>query len=178
MAARSSASRDARPSPPPRDRLLRVSFSALLRIRDEDRMVLFQTPARPDTFGPPGGVFKYFDPATPALGRLNFRVEQRATAEDTTRSDLRGFLPYSSMKGFQRWFATGAYREDATECLRRELLEELAEVGFPGLAEDARGLAATAGEIAHGRAVKGLIAPQSALLIYSSKLHADIPALL
>jgi hypothetical protein len=220
--------------PSRRDRVLRVSFSALLRVRDEGRYVLFDMPSRPGLYSPPGGVFKYFEPAGPELERLGFREQWVGTRRDVMRRDLRGFIPHRSMRGFRRWFGTGAYREDAAECLRRELIEELAEVGFPELARDVRGLTfahagttlespadvpgkpyrqlrrfevhdlvassggaarlrralvdlgedpavatvvcATAGEILHGRADRGLIAPQAALLAYSRKIHADIPA--
>lgn len=234
MISRPTGLRDALPVPSRHDRVLRVSFSALLRVRDEGRHVLFHTPERPGLFSPPGGVFKYFEPAAPELERLGFREQWIGTHRDVMRCDLRGFIPRRSMRGFRHWFASGAYREDSAECLRRELIEELGEVGFPELARDVRGLTfahvgtsfegpadvpgkpyrqlrrfevhdlvatsggaarlrrelmdlgedpqvgtvlcATAEEIAHGRAGRGLIAPQAALLAYARKIHADVPA--
>jgi hypothetical protein len=121
--------------------MIRVSFSALLRVKDDNRYVVFHTPSRPGSFGPPGGVFKYFEPAVGTLERLHFREERIRSRQDVMKWDLRGFLPARSIRAFQRWFASGAYREDAAECLRRELIEELDEVGFPHLASEVRGLA-------------------------------------
>jgi hypothetical protein len=234
MISRPAGARDALPVPSRREQELRVSFSALLRVRDEGRYVLFDTLSRPGLYSPPGGVFKYFEPAGPELERLGFREQRVETRRELMRCDLRGFIPGRSMRGFRRWFDTGAYREDSAECLRRELIEELAEVGFPQLRREVRGLTfaqvatvvegpgevpgkpylqlrrfevhdlvatsgpgarlrrrlvdlgedpavgtvlcVTAEEIAHGRAGHGLIAPQAALLAYSKKIHADIPA--
>jgi 8-oxo-dGTP pyrophosphatase MutT (NUDIX family) len=235
MISRASGSRDALPVPSRRERVLRVSFSALLRVRDEGRYVLFHTPQRPGLFSPPGGVFKYFEPAGAELERLGFREQWTGVHREVMRRDLRGFIPQRSMRGFRRWFASGAYREDSAECLRRELIEELGEVGFPELAREVRGLTfayvgttlegpvdvpgkpyrqlrrfevhdlvatsggaarlrrrlvdlgedpqvgtvlcATGEEIVHGRVDRGLIAPQAALLAYSRKIHADVPAM-
>jgi hypothetical protein len=47
--------------------------------------------------------------------------------------DLRGYLPGAAIKEFRRWFAGGSYREDTTECLCRELAEELGESGLERL---------------------------------------------
>jgi hypothetical protein len=236
MNPRTAEARDGRQVPLNTGPELRVSFSALLRVRDEGRYVLFHTSWRPGLFSPPGGVFKYFDPAGPQLERLGFREQWISTRREVMKRDLRGFLPARSARRFRRWFESGAYREDAAECLRRELIEELGEVGYPQLAAEARGLTfahvgttyegpfpvpgkayrqlrrfevhdlvattgggarlcrelldlgrdpqvetvvcATAEEIAHGRVPGGLIAPQSALLAYSRKIHADIPVVL
>ncbi|MFB4312120.1 hypothetical protein [Actinomadura sp. GTD37] len=118
---------------------VRVSFAALVRIRDDDRHVLLHSPSRPGSFGPPGGVYKSFPPAVRLLEPLGFRADRAAPLAEDMHSDLRGFLPASSLRSFQRWFATGAYREDATECLRRELAEELVESGLPHLVPDTLG---------------------------------------
>ncbi|MFI9384877.1 hypothetical protein [Kutzneria sp. NPDC052558] len=107
--------------------LVRVSFAAMLRIRDGEGIVLFEARSRPGAFTPPGGVFRHFGPATEVLGRLGFRSD---------RDDLRGEVPARSLPELLRWFDSGAYREDAAECLRREL----AEAGFPGLAPGVRHL--------------------------------------
>jgi hypothetical protein len=124
-------------SAPPR---VRVSFAAILRIRDDDGIVLFEAGSRPGAFTPPGGVFKYFGPAADVLDRLGFRPERWTDRESDMRNDLRGVLPARSVPEFLRWFDSGAYREDSTECLRRELTEELTEVGFPALAGEAPNL--------------------------------------
>ena len=109
---------------------VRVSFSALIRLRDEDRHVLFHTPNRPGSFNPPGGVYKYFVPAVPVLDDLGFRPDRAVSLAEVMRADLRGFLPASSVGAFLRWFSIGAYREAPIECLHRELAEELAECGL------------------------------------------------
>jgi hypothetical protein len=122
---------------------VRISFSALLRVVDDDRYVLFASRTRPGACGPPGGVFKYFPPAAGILERLEFQQERIGVQPDRARWDLRGLLPAASVRAVRKWFLTGAYRETATECLRRELGEELAEVGLAHLAPQASSLAFT-----------------------------------
>jgi hypothetical protein len=122
-------------------RTVRVSFSALLRIRDDDRYVLFNMRNRPGSYGPPGGVYKYFPPAAGLLDALGFRQERFTSEAGRARADLRGFLPSRSVRSFRTWFDGGAYREDTGECLRREMEEELEEVGLPALAAEVPGLA-------------------------------------
>lgn len=115
-------------------RTVRVSYSALLRIKDDDRYVLFGSGSRPGAFTPPGGVIKYFAPAADFLEHLDFRADRWVERAAGMRGDLRGLLPARHVPEFRRWFASGAYRECAQECLVREMTEELAEVGFPELA--------------------------------------------
>jgi hypothetical protein len=117
-----------------------VSFSVLLRIRDNDRYVLFDSLSRPGSYGPPGGVVKYFPAAMGILEQLGFQQETRSLSAEPTGCDLRGLVPVRSARHFLRWFDTGAYREDAVECLRRELAEELGEVGFTNLDVDSHAL--------------------------------------
>jgi hypothetical protein len=112
---------------------VRVSFAAVLRIKVDDQYVLFHTPTRPGAFSPPGGVFKYFAPAEGLLEDMGFREDRITLFAEEMRFDLRGFIPARAIKEFCRWFAGGAYREDTTECLRRELGEELAESGLASL---------------------------------------------
>lgn len=122
-------------SKPKPERSIRLSYSALLRIKDDDQHVLLHAGTRPGAVTPPGGVFKYFEPAAWILDELGFRGDRWSDRGASMRADLRGVLPTRSMPEFTRWFDSRAYREDATECLHRELTEELAEVGFPELAE-------------------------------------------
>lgn len=122
---------------------VRVSFSAILRIRDDDGIVLFEARSRPGAYTPPGGVYKYFGPATDVLDRLGFHGDRWTDRESDMRNDIRGVLPARSVPEFLRWFDSGAYREDSDECLRRELTEELTEVGFPALAADVANLSFT-----------------------------------
>ncbi|MEU2658116.1 hypothetical protein ABZ615_22665 [Streptomyces sp. NPDC007325] len=120
-------------------RRTRVSVAVLLRVHEEDTFVLFATPSRPGAFGPPGGVVKYRETARSALERLGFEPEQRGRA--VMRLDLRGFLPGSRVLAFARWLHRGDGREPATECLRRELVEELGEVGHEELVDLAKAVA-------------------------------------
>ncbi|MEV4051746.1 hypothetical protein AB0J55_11225 [Amycolatopsis sp. NPDC049688] len=128
----------AKPPPaflPGRPDRVRISFSVLLRLVEDDGFVLFDAPKRPGAFGPPGGVVKYFPPAGRILESLGFQPERTGSPQRKLRADLRGILPAGALRRFRVWFASGAYRETADECLRRELCEELAEVGIHGLDE-------------------------------------------
>ncbi|MFI8306661.1 hypothetical protein ACIF80_25140 [Streptomyces sp. NPDC085927] len=113
-------------------REVRVSVASLLRVQDDDGYVLVHSPYRPGSYGPPGGVVKYHPSARPALDRLGFREELRV--DQRMRGDLRGFLPGRALPGFVRWFDRREDRESALECVRRELAEELAEIGHQELA--------------------------------------------
>lgn len=127
--------RIARSGPP-----IRVSFSVLLRVRHQDRYVLFNSLSRPNSYGPPGGVIKYFPAAAGILEQIGFQQETRNHQPEPTGFDLRGLVPIRSVPEFLSWFDTGAYREDTHECLRRELDEELTEVGFAHLGVDTHAL--------------------------------------
>ncbi|WTW98861.1 hypothetical protein OG216_38425 [Streptomycetaceae bacterium NBC_01309] len=111
---------------------VRVSVASLLRLQDDDRYVLVHSPVRPDSFGPPGGVVKYHPAARAALDRIGFREERRA--DTRMRSDLRGFLSSRALPRFARWLDQQVGRETFLECVRRELAEELHEIGHPELA--------------------------------------------
>jgi hypothetical protein len=137
----------ARPAPSPRwpsigrgGLPIRFSFSVLLRIRHHDTYVLFNSLSRPGSYGPPGGALKYFPAATGILEELGFQQETRNLRGEVAGFDLRGIVPIRSVRAFLRWFDTGAYREDAAECLQREFDEELGEAGFAGLDCDVRSL--------------------------------------
>lgn len=113
-------------------RKIRVSVAVLLRLHDEDHYVLFDSPTRPGGYGPPGGVVKYHQTPRGTLEKLGFDPEGRTN--DVMKHDLRGFLPAARIPGFARWLHRATGREPATECLRREMIEELGEVGHPELA--------------------------------------------
>lgn len=116
--------------------LVRVSFAALLRIKDDDRYVLVESSTRPGFYGPPGGVFKYHEAAIPTLDALGFHEQRFEQRRDHMKRDIRGFVPARAAAAFLRWFVTGEDRETATECLRRELVEELDDPGRPGWGSD------------------------------------------
>lgn len=123
--------------------LVRMSFSALLRVRDDDNYVLTWSTSRPGFYGPPGGVFKYVESASGALDGLGFRNQWSDSRPTHMRGDLRGFVPARSVSRFLRWFAADADRETAAECLRRKLAEELGPEGGRSLTDGLRGVTFT-----------------------------------
>jgi hypothetical protein len=106
---------------------MRVAFSAILLIRDGGNYLLVRNLHRPESFGPFGGVFKYIDPSR--LDQLEFKPETTASGKDM-KDDLRGYLPRKKLSALVAWFKTMKGRELADECIRRELAEEIAEVGL------------------------------------------------
>lgn len=79
---------------------------------------------------------KYQEGARRTLERLGFEPEGRN--REVMRHDLRGFLGALRVLGFARWLSKEVDRETATDCLRRELVEELGEVGHEELVPLAR----------------------------------------
>src|SRR5713226_2417216 len=105
---------------------MRVAFSALLRICEGGRYLLIRNLHRPQTFGPFGGVYKYYGGAKKELDEILFRPQDLGPGSDM-KDDLRGFLPRKNLVRVDRWFAASHERESPGECLRRELTEELKE---------------------------------------------------
>jgi len=103
-----------------RAQTVRVCCAAVLRVAEDDRIVLVESALRPGAFAPPGAVLRLAEP----LGELDF-----ASDDD---HHLRGSLSTRSIEGFVRWFESGTGREDGEECLRRALAGVLAEFGVPG----------------------------------------------
>lgn len=110
---------------------IRVSMAVLLRVQEGDKYLLFHTPFTPNTYGPPGGVVKFTQAARPILDRLEFRDQVHPAFRRDMTHDLRGFIPGRSLPAFIRWFQSGHDRESSIDCLRRELREELHELGRP-----------------------------------------------
>jgi len=106
---------------------IRVSFSALLRIPDGGRYVLVRNLHRPEIFGPFGGVYKFHDGCRPFLDSLLFRPQDVGPVHDM-RNDLRGFLPRKNLGKILKWFREHSERESASDCLSRELNEEVREI--------------------------------------------------
>jgi SMODS-associated NUDIX domain len=121
---------------------IRVSCACLLRIVDESgQYLLAQTRLRRETFGPFGGAFKYFENARAHFDRFGFEPQVMNQMNGPgIKHDLRGFLWGSSVASFMRWFRRGTERESDSECLKRELQEELAEVALPELVPTVEGL--------------------------------------
>lgn len=115
-----------------RRRYVRVSMAVLFKFRVENRFLLLRTRLRSEAFGPPGGVIKFYPDALPTLDKMDFVAESR---DSVLYKDLRGKLPTSSLAGFLRWFGSLSSREAPTDTLRRELREELIEVGLAQLVE-------------------------------------------
>jgi hypothetical protein len=108
---------------------LRVSISAILAIPDGGSMILIRNWRRPEAFGPIGGVYKYHEEARPKLEEMLFRGEDIAS-DTIMKGDLRGFVPRRNLGKFISWFERKEDREMATDCVRRELREELVEIGM------------------------------------------------
>jgi SMODS-associated NUDIX domain len=108
---------------------VRVAFSAILRIVKGDQYLLVRNLHRPETFGPFGGVIKYYENAIPVLDHLDYRPHSIGINEDTT-NDLRGFLPRKNLGKLVAWYDKREERESYSECLLRELKEEIAEAGL------------------------------------------------
>lgn len=123
--------------------LVRVSFLAMLRVRDDDNYVLTWSTSRPGFYGPPGGVFKYFESASDALDGIGFRNQWLDSSRAQMHGDLYGFIPARSVSRFLRWFAAEVDRETAAECLRRQLAEELGKEGGRSLTTGLRGITFT-----------------------------------
>jgi hypothetical protein len=115
---------------------IRVSMAALLRVCGSDQYLLFHVPFVPDTYGPPGGVIKFLETGQRQLDQLEFRGEVVPSLAADMERDLRGFLPARKLAPFLRWFNQGEGRETAEDCLRRELGEELGEVGYPNAVDN------------------------------------------
>jgi hypothetical protein len=120
---------------PQAEQEVRYSTAALLRLVNAGGHLLFRG-RRTGLFGPPGGVYRAYPTAQPALDEMGWRPER--TGDE--RLDLRGRVPESRLADFRTWLASGEDREDQRACLRRELAEELGEIGFPELAADVAGV--------------------------------------
>jgi SMODS-associated NUDIX domain len=116
-----------------RHRTVRVSMSALIKITQDDRYLLVKSNLYPEFFGPFGGVYKYDKEALERLGQLRFVPQSAQTSSGDLVGDLRGFIEAPKFLTFVTWFKSGKDREDSDYCLRRELCEELKEIGLDDL---------------------------------------------
>lgn len=108
---------------------LRISMAAVLRVTDGKQLLLIKNRQRPESFGPLGGVIKFY-PSARLEDKFEFQSQsKRADLGD----DLRGFLPARFFYGFMKWF--GSKREREVESVTRELVEELQEIDLPELAK-------------------------------------------
>jgi hypothetical protein len=91
---------------------------------------LIRNHRRPEQFGPIGGVNKYYNPALLTLESVLFRPQVLA---DEMNFDLRGFLPCKGLYHLVTWYEKFQNCETPETCLRREVKEELSEVGITTL---------------------------------------------
>jgi len=109
---------------------IRFSFAAIVRIEKDNRYVLLRNRHRREIFGPLGGVSKYYNTAVAELDKLEVRP-QFSVNDQIMRNDLRGFLPAKHLSSLINWFEHTDERENAHECIKREILEELIEIDAP-----------------------------------------------
>lgn len=108
---------------------IRIAFSAILRITEGSGYLLVRNLHQSETFGPFGGVYKYYEDAIPHLDTLTFDPQVVGPGDDM-KHDLRGFLPRKNLPKLLRWYRSGTNRETHNDCLCRELREELKEVAL------------------------------------------------
>jgi hypothetical protein len=111
---------------------IRVSFSALLCIHQGGKYLLVQNLHRAEAYGPFGGVYKYCNDGSEYLDKIGFRREDLGPGIDM-RDDLRGYISGANLSELVKWFSQNQGREVASECLRRELKEELKEINISSI---------------------------------------------
>lgn len=117
-----------------RNKSLRISMAAVLRVSDGSRLLLIKNRQRPESFGPLGGVIKFY-----ASAKLEDRFEfQSQSKRSDLGDDLRGFLPARNFYAFMKWFRSKQDRE--VESVTRELVEELREIYLDELANTIQSL--------------------------------------
>jgi hypothetical protein len=110
--------------------MIRMSVASLLRAKNDNGSLILVANDR-GVLGPLGGACGYRPAADDVLSGMGWQPERPAVAGLT---DLRGLLPDRSLDEFLEWLATGQHRESGEEGLRREITEELHEVGHGKLA--------------------------------------------
>ena len=106
---------------------VRVVVSATLRIQNGGQYLIIRNTHRKESFAPVGGVYKYRAAAKGILDKFCFRPH---AIDAEMGDDVRGFVSKGVFAQFKAWFESGVHRETSDECLRRELTEELGEVGL------------------------------------------------
>ncbi len=115
-----------------RSRRIRISFSALLIVQQDSTYAIIRSLHRPDSFGPIGGVFKYYKHYRDLSRNYEFEPQYSKNIHKKEMDcDLRGFVPAKNIYAIVRWFEKGGNRETAAECLFREMKEEFSENSIP-----------------------------------------------
>jgi hypothetical protein len=96
---------------------------------DDDRYLVVQNLHRPESVAPFGGVYKYLAAATPFFNKIEFRPHPLGK-RDNSVDDIRGFVRRKNVPLFSRWAEKGDGRETPSDCIYRELAEELKEAGI------------------------------------------------
>ena len=122
-----------------RNALIRFSASALLRLDSGQDFVVIKTPARGTSvayWGPLGGVIKCKSGAAKLLADIEVSFDVLADQHEDMDRDLRVKMTGKRFWRFIRWYWSAASRESPEEALKRELKEELSEVGLEALVPD------------------------------------------
>lgn len=119
-----------------RNKKIRVSFSCLLKIQNEDKYLLIKNQLRPQQYGPIGGALKYCSTAKSFFNSIGFEADTLSVSKKRHKliRDLRGFIPAKNLFKLIDWFEKKTDREET--CLHRELKEELTEISASDLLKD------------------------------------------
>jgi SMODS-associated NUDIX domain len=117
-----------------RNKSLRVSMATILRLEYDGKLLLIKNRQRAESFGPIGGVLKFYPSAK--LGDL-FEYQSQSK-RPYFGDDLRGFMSGRHFHKFMKWFRSKRDRE--VEAVTRELIEELREIGLANLAAQIQAL--------------------------------------
>jgi hypothetical protein len=115
---------------------IRFSASAVLRVTSGQNYLVIKTPARGTSveyWGPLGGVIKCSSGAIKLLADIEIAFDLLADQHDDMERDLRVKMIGKRFWRFVRWYWSASGRESPEEALRRELKEELRDVGLETL---------------------------------------------
>lgn len=111
---------------------LRVSVASLACLEVDGKVLLKESRKRPGTLEPFGGVRLVFDAGVDELKSRGYRPQALGTNEPMANAcDLRGFLRPRNFLWLRREIENSHYIEEATAGCRREVVEELQELGCP-----------------------------------------------
>lgn len=110
-----------------RDEMIRVSISALVRIRVYDKYLLVKGLRIRAQYQPVGGVLKRLPSSFPLLSELGVREDEKMPVDEDTLNDLRVRVPSNALVAFLEWYDTGRGREISPW---REFYDELIKPGI------------------------------------------------
>jgi hypothetical protein len=119
--------------------LIRFSASAVLRVTSGQDYLVVKTPARGKSleyWGPLGGVIKCKSGASKRLADIEVTFDVLADQSTDMDRDLRVKMSGKRFWRFIRWYWSADGRESPEEALKRELKEELREIGLEVLIPD------------------------------------------